>query len=243
MTENQRGTRPAAEERRFQVQWSRDITASTAEGAARVAAGQETLHLFTTDLTSGARKAVMLDRCAVSGAEALRDAAAVMEQRLRLTADDPSVTKSAVLRFLRQRATELDGGVPVGWASVDLEALDAVLTESVGPHGRDEVFGAWYRVMGGPPSHPATASPPVASRIDVVVHRDSDAGTDVHVYVDGVVTEAVVYEIDPGRSGTGHEWWDSVTDLGPEVPQAVLDQVNEYADGYHDPERCGCPCV
>lgn len=207
-----------------------------------MAAGQETLHLFTTDLTSGTRKTVMLDRYAVSGAEALRDAAAVMEQRLQLTADDPSVTTS-VLRFLRQRATELDGGVPAGWASVDLEALDAVLTEAVGPHGRDEVFGAWYRAMGGPPSHTGTAAPSVAARIDVVVHRDSDADTDVHVYVDGVVTETVVHEIDPGRSGTGHEWWDSVTDLGPEVPQTVRDQVNEYADGYHDPERCGRPCV
>ncbi|MFI6112918.1 hypothetical protein [Kitasatospora sp. NPDC051164] len=184
-----------------------------------------------------------LHRSAVTGSAALRDAAAEMERRLELTADDPRVTKSSVLGFLHGRADDLDKGLPAGWATVDLGALDAVLLESLGPHGRDEIFGAWSRAAAQPPTRTETAGPPVGPRIDVVVDRAPDDGTEVHVYMDGAPARAVVHTIDPGRGGAGHEWWSSVTTLGPEVPQAVRDKVGEYADGYHDPEECGRSCA
>jgi len=180
---------------------------------------------------------------AVTGAAALRDAAAEMKRRLKLTADDPRVTKSSVQPFLNRRADDLDKGLPAGWATVDLGALDAVLLESLGPHGRDEIFGAWARAAEPPtPKRSQTAGSPVGPRIDVVVDRAPDDGTQVHVYMDGTPARAVVHTIDPGRSGADHEWWNSVTTLGPEVPQAVRDKVGEYADGYHDPEKCGRSC-
>ncbi|MHC3392256.1 hypothetical protein ACLQ2E_22750 [Streptomyces lavendulocolor] len=184
-----------------------------------------------------------LHRPAVTGAAALRDAAAEMDRRLELTADDPRVTKSSVLSFLNRHADDLDKGLPAGWATVDLGALDAVLLASLGPHGRDEIFGAWSRAAAESPTRTETTGPPVGRRIDVVVDRAPDDGTEVHVYMDGAPAEAVVHTIDPGRSGADHEWWDSVTTLGPEVPQAVRDKVGEYADGYHDPEKCGRSCA
>ncbi|MER6116215.1 hypothetical protein [Streptomyces sp. NPDC001743] len=184
-----------------------------------------------------------LHQSPVTGGAALRDAAAEMARRLELTADDPRVTKSSVLNFLNSRADDLDKGLPSGWVTVDLGVLDAVLLESLGPHGRDEIFGAWARAAEPPtPARPQTARPPVDRRIDVVVDRDPDNGTEVHVYMDGTPTRAVVHTIDPGRSGADHEWWSSVTALGPEVPQAVRDKVTEYADGYHDPEKCRQSC-
>lgn len=180
----------------------------------------------------------------VTGGAVLRDAAAEMARRLELTADDPRVTKSSVLNFLNRRADELDKGLPSGWATVDLGALDTVLLESLGPRGRDEIFGAWARAAEPPtPTRSQTAGAPVGPRIDVVVDRDPDDGTEVHVYMDGTPARAVVHTIDPGRSGADHEWWSSVTALGPEVPQAVRDTVSEYADGYHDPEKCGRSCA
>ncbi|MGY3677505.1 hypothetical protein ACVWXU_001128 [Streptomyces sp. TE33382] len=184
-----------------------------------------------------------LHRPTVTSAAALRDAAAEMERRLELTADDPRVTKSSVLSFLHRRADDLDKGLPSGWATVDLGALEAVLLKSLGPHGRDEIFGAWSRAAAQPPTRAQAAGPPAGLRIDVVVDRAPDDGTEVHVYMDGAPAGAVVHTIDPGRSGADHEWWDSVTTLGPEVPQAVRDKVGEYADGYHDPEKCGRSCA
>ncbi|MER5356639.1 hypothetical protein ABT093_40765 [Kitasatospora sp. NPDC002551] len=179
----------------------------------------------------------------VTGGAALRDAAAEMARRLELTADDPIVTKSSVLSFLNRRADDLDKGLPSGWATVDLGALDTVLLDSLGPRGRDDIFGAWARAAEPPtPTRSQTAGLPVGPRIDVVVDRDPDDGTEVHVYMDGTPARAVVHTIDPGRSGADHEWWSSVTALGPEVPRAVRDKVTEYADGYHDPEKCGRSC-
>ncbi|MFF2375008.1 hypothetical protein ACFVUW_11560 [Streptomyces xiamenensis] len=180
----------------------------------------------------------------VTGAAALRDAAAELERRLELTADDPRVTKSSVLTFLHRRAYDLDESLPVGWATVDLGALDAVLLESLGPHGRDEVFGAWGRAAAAqPPTRAQTAGPPVGRRIDVVVDHAPDDGTEVHVYMDGTPVPGVVHTIKPGRSGADHEWWDSVTTFGPEVPQSVRDKVNECADAHHNPEECGRSCA
>lgn len=86
-------------------------------------------------------------------------------------------------------------------------------------------------------------APVVLPRLDVVVDRDPDNDTDVHVFVDGAPYDgALVHVLDPGRSGGDHAWWDSVTTHDQDLPQAVRDKIEEIAALYHDPAHCNVRC-
>ncbi|WP_199800776.1 hypothetical protein [Streptomyces marianii] len=83
--------------------------------------------------------------------------------------------------------------------------------------------------------------PAPPGRIDVVVDRDPDADTDVTVYLDGAKvtgSRLAVHVVDPGAGGPDHEWFNSTTTHAADVPEAVADEIDSLAQGYHDRHAC-----
>lgn len=75
--------------------------------------------------------------------------------------------------------------------------------------------------------------------MDIVVDRDPDSATYVHVYRGGYeVSEHgySVHTIDPGASGADHEWYENVVANSADAPEKVRNRISEIAGEYHDPD-------
>jgi hypothetical protein len=81
---------------------------------------------------------------------------------------------------------------------------------------------------------PATATVPVAERLDLIVDRDPDGPTEATLFRDGIEFTGVhVHVVDPGASGCGHRWLERANDLSPDTPAAVSAHVTLLTRTYH----------
>jgi hypothetical protein len=72
-----------------------------------------------------------------------------------------------------------------------------------------------------------------ATRIDVVQIIDNDGNPSVVLFVNDVEVTFNEHTIDPGRSGGGCAWFDTVTEGLPQMPPVVRARVLAEAEAAH----------
>ena len=101
--------------------------------------------------------------------------------------------------------------------------------------------GMWTLRERTDPAVPFTPQRSDIERHDLVLNCVPDVAIDATLYLNGVeITGVHTHVIDPGASGTSHEWFTGVTELAEEAPASVVAQVTAAARDYH--ERYNGPC-
>ncbi|MBD0670053.1 hypothetical protein [Streptomyces sp. CBMA156] len=74
-------------------------------------------------------------------------------------------------------------------------------------------------------------------RLDIVIDREVDSSTYLHVFRGGYeVSEHgySVHMIDPGAGDTDHAWYENLISNSADAPEKVRDRIREIAGEYHD---------
>lgn len=77
-----------------------------------------------------------------------------------------------------------------------------------------------------------TPAPMDAPKVEVVVDRDPDAGTNVTVFIDGEEVQAVSYTVDPGYGHTHSDWLHSRDEQAATASPKVAELVRATYDHY-----------